>query len=78
MTRLREYLSQTQLDFEVERMLDELQGDRNNAEGYNNGGKEDNEELGELYFELLQPRRQRGAWGGDLAPKPLKQALKLV
>ena len=50
MTRSREYLSQTQLDFEVERMLDELQGDRNNAKGYNNGGKEDKEELGELFL----------------------------
>ena len=50
MTRPREYLSQTQLDFEVERMLDELQGEIDNAEGYNNGGKEDNEELGELFL----------------------------
>ena len=62
MTRPREYLSQTQLDFEVERMLDELQGERNNAEGYNNGGKEDNEELGELFLCTTTTPTPRGAW----------------
>ena len=64
MARPTEYLSQTQLDFEVERMLDELQGERNNAEGYNNGGKEDNEELGELFLcTTTTPTPRGGAWG---------------